>query len=72
MTPESPSMTPEPLYRVIVNDDAQLSLWPLHKADPSGWRDAGVRGTRPECLAQVRASWPDLRPARLRGEPGTG
>jgi MbtH protein len=60
-------MTSEPLYRVIVNDDEQMSLWPLHKDDPHGWRGTQVRGTRAECLAQVRETWSDVRPARLRG-----
>jgi MbtH protein len=59
-----------PRYRVLVNDEDQHSLWPVHRDRPAGWREVGVTGPRDECLAYVREAWTDLRPARLRGPSG--
>jgi len=56
----------EPRYRVVVNDEEQYSIWPLYKADPPGWVEAGVAGTRDECLAHIRAVWQDMRPRSVR------
>ncbi|QDE89536.1 hypothetical protein BHS06_11510 [Myxococcus xanthus] len=41
------------MYVVLVNDEAQYSIWPTNKPMPNGWRDAGRTGTRSECLAYV-------------------
>ena len=30
-------------YRVVVNDEEQYALWPAHKDNAPGWRDAGER-----------------------------
>jgi MbtH protein len=56
----------EPYYRVVVNDEGQFSLWPLHKEPALGWRDAGTAGSRTECLAEIKRVWTDLRPKSLR------
>ncbi|WP_341719206.1 MbtH family NRPS accessory protein [Micromonospora sp. FIMYZ51] len=56
----------EPYYRIVVNDEEQLSLWPLHKEPAVGWRDIGTAGSRGECLAEIRRIWTDLRPKSLR------
>jgi MbtH protein len=53
-------------YRVVVNREAQYSIWPDDQPMPAGWRDEGTAGTRAECLAQITAVWVDLRPLSLR------
>ena len=55
------------LYAVVVNDEEQYSLWPAERALPGGWREAGRRGSREECLAYVDEVWTDLRPLSARG-----
>jgi len=54
------------VYKVVVNDEEQYSIWPAHRTNPPGWRDAGPRGARDECLAWIREVWTDMRPASLR------
>lgn len=58
------------IYRVVVNDEEQYSIWPLTKTIPLGWRDAGQHGPRAECLAYIEQVWTDMRPLSLR--PGSG
>jgi MbtH protein len=53
-------------YRVLVNHEEQYSLWPLEKAIPPGWRDAGKSGDKVECLKFVDEVWVDMRPLSLR------
>jgi MbtH protein len=55
-----------PLFRVVVNDDEQYALWPLHRDGAPGWRDTGVSGSREACLGYVSEVWRDMRPKRLR------
>jgi len=38
----------EDLYRVVVNDEEQYSIWPLEKENAPGWRDAGKTDTKSE------------------------
>ena len=54
------------LYRVVVNDEEQYSIWPLDKENALGWRDAGKTGTKAECLAHIKVVWTDMRPKSLR------
>jgi len=54
------------LYKVVLNHEEQYSLWPAHRENPAGWRDAGMQGTRAACLAHVDAVWTDMRPLSLR------
>ena len=53
-------------YRVVVNHEAQYSIWPAHRENPNGWRDAQMSGTRSECLAFIDRVWTDMRPLSLR------
>jgi MbtH protein len=53
-------------YRVVVNDEDQYSIWPEHKRNAPGWRDAGFVGGRDECLDHVEQVWHDLRPRSVR------
>ena len=54
------------IYRVVVNDEEQYSLWPVDRDLPLGWRDAGKSGLKPECLAYIKEVWIDMRPLSLR------
>jgi MbtH protein len=54
------------IYRVVVNHEEQYSIWPAHRDNPLGWRDAGKTGTKEECLAYVKEVWTDMRPLSLR------
>jgi len=56
----------EDLYRVVVNDEEQYSIWPLEKENAPGWRDADKTGTKAECLAHIKEVWTDMRPKSLR------
>jgi len=56
----------ENIYKVVVNSEEQYALWPSNLHNPGGWRDAGKRGTKEECLDFVRAAWTDLTPLSLR------
>jgi MbtH protein len=54
------------LYKVVINHEEQYSIWPDGRDNPRGWRDAGKRGSKDECLAFIRDEWTDMRPLSLR------
>jgi MbtH protein len=54
------------VFRVLVNDEGQHSLWPAGLAIPEGWNSVGPVGDKPTCLAYVEANWTDMRPRSLR------
>jgi len=54
------------VYKVVLNHEEQYSIWPSHKENPLGWRDAGKSGTRQECLQYIEEVWTDMRPLSLR------
>jgi MbtH protein len=63
------------IYRAVVNDEEQYSIWPADRELPLGWRDAGWQGTKAEVLAWIEHVWTDMRPKSLRertGGPGDG
>jgi len=51
---------------VVVNEEEQYSIWPADRTIPAGWREAGKRGNKAECLAYIEEVWTDMRPASLR------
>ncbi len=53
-------------YKVVVNHEEQYSIWPSERANPLGWNDAGLQGTKVECLAYIKNVWTDMRPLSLR------
>jgi MbtH protein len=59
-------MSDEPIYRVVVNDEEQYSVWLAGRELPAGWRAEGKEGTREECLAHIAEVWTDMRPLSLR------
>lgn len=54
------------VYKVVVNQEEQYSIWPADRDSPLGWMDAGKSGLRQECLDYIRAVWTDMRPLSLR------
>ncbi|MFI5758583.1 MbtH family protein [Streptomyces sp. NPDC051569] len=52
-------------YLVLVNDEAQYSLWPVFAEVPAGWTIAREAGGRDESLAFVEENWTDMRPKSL-------
>lgn len=54
------------LFKAVVNDEEQYSIWLAHRENPLGWHDAGKSGTRQECLAYIEQVWTDMRPRSLR------
>ncbi|WP_261560607.1 YqcI/YcgG family protein [Frankia tisae] len=53
-------------FKVVVNDELQFSVWPEGRRNALGWFDAGVAGSRQECLDRIEQTWTDLRPRSLR------
>ncbi|MET0236753.1 MAG: MbtH family NRPS accessory protein [Kibdelosporangium sp.] len=56
----------QPMYKVVINDEEQYSIWLADRADPPGWRGVGVAGSKEECLAHIEKVWTDMRPLSLR------
>jgi MbtH protein len=42
-----------PNYVVLVNNEAQYSIWPCRRTIPVDWREAGKSGTKAECLSFI-------------------
>lgn len=53
-------------YKVVVNDEAQYSIWLADRAAPPGWHEVGHCGTKEQCLDYVEEVWRDMRPLSLR------
>lgn len=53
-------------YLVLLNHEEQYSIWPGAKEIPLGWREAGKRGSKEECLSYISEVWTDMRPLSLR------
>ena len=54
------------LYKVVVNQEEQYSIWPADRENPLGWKDAGKSGPKAECLSYIKKVWTDMRPLSLR------
>lgn len=61
---------PETSYKVVVNDEAQYSIWPTHRDNPAGWTDEGHSGTKQDCLDHIEVVWTDMRPLSVRRRLG--
>lgn len=68
-TPPRGATAAEPaprLFKVVVNQEQQYSVWPRDRRNALGWFDTSVTGTRAECLDSIERAWTDLRPRSLR------
>ncbi|MDY7024104.1 MAG: MbtH family NRPS accessory protein [Cyanobacteria bacterium J06592_8] len=54
------------IYRVVVNEEEQYSIWPDYREIPFGWREVGKNGPKQECLDYIKEVWTDMRPLSLR------
>jgi len=54
------------LYKVVMNQEEQYSIWPADRDNPSGWFDVGKTGLKAECLGYIQEVWTDMRPLSLR------
>lgn len=54
------------VYKAVVNQEEQYSIWPAGRDIPLGWRETGKQGTKDECLAYIKDVWTDMRPLSLR------
>lgn len=54
------------IYRVVVNDEEQYSIWPDYREIPLGWREVGKSGIKSDCLDYIKEVWTDMRPLSLR------
>lgn len=54
------------IYKVVMNDEEQYSIWPADRENPVGWRNAGRQGSKSECLDYIKEVWTDMRPLSLR------
>lgn len=54
------------VYKVVINDEEQYSIWPADRENALGWRDDGKTGSKAECLAYIKDVWTDMRPLSLR------
>ncbi len=58
--------TDSTIYKVVINHEEQYSIWPAHRENPLGWKDAGRSGPKKECLEYIEQVWTDMRPLSLR------
>ena len=56
----------ETMFRVVMNEEEQYSIWPAWRPVPGGWRDTGFSGKRKACVAYIDDVWLDMRPLSLR------
>lgn len=54
------------MFEVVVNHEEQYSVWPADREAPAGWRKAGKRAKKADCLAYIDQMWTDMRPLSLR------
>ncbi|MEO5875092.1 MAG: MbtH family protein [Streptosporangiaceae bacterium] len=61
----NPFENDEATYVVLVNEEAQYSLWPTFAEVPAGWTVAKAEDSRAACLEFVNETWTDMRPKSL-------
>ena len=54
------------IYKVVMNDEEQFSIWPADRENALGWRDARKSGSKQDCLDYIKSVWIDMRPLSLR------
>jgi MbtH protein len=53
-------------FDVVVNAEEQYSIWPSSRELPVGWRPAGFRGVKGDCLTHIDTVWTDITPLSAR------
>jgi len=54
------------VYKVVMNHEEQYSIWPAHRENAPGWKDAGQSGMKDACLSYIKTVWTDMRPLSVR------
>ncbi|MBV8882826.1 MAG: MbtH family protein [Chroococcidiopsidaceae cyanobacterium CP_BM_RX_35] len=54
------------IYKIVVNQEEQYSIWLADKQNPLGWRNVGKSGLKAECLEYIKKVWVDMKPLSLR------
>lgn len=54
------------LYRVVISEEDQYSIWPTWKEIPLGWKSVEKEGSKEECLSFIKETWVDMRPKALK------
>jgi len=54
------------VYSVIVNHEERYSIWLAWCTVPAGWREAGMTGSKADCLAYIKEVWVGMRSLSLR------
>jgi MbtH protein len=52
-------------FLVLINAEAQYSLWPLFAEIPDGWSTSFGPDSRKNCLEYIEINWIDMRPKSL-------
>ena len=55
------------VFKVLINEEGQYSIWPAGKDIPKGWLDKGFQGNKTDCSDFIDQQWTDMRPKSLRG-----
>jgi len=54
------------VFKVLINEEEQYSIWPQKKQTPAGWTEVGCSGSKAEVSKYIDEHWTDMRPASLR------
>ncbi|EMA6343945.1 MbtH family protein [Bacillus cytotoxicus] len=54
------------MYKVLINEEGQHSVWPAFLDVPAGWSVVHDNDSRQACLAYIELHWTDMMPKRLR------
>ena len=49
------------LYKVVIDRENQYSIWPVDKALPPGWVEAGKTDTEKACLEFIDENAPTIK-----------
>ena len=52
-------------FLVLINAEAQHSLWPFFAEIPDGWSASFGPESRKNCLEYIERNWTDMRPKSL-------
>ncbi len=63
--PEEERAMPDEVYKVIRNLE-DYTVWPSDKPCPPEWHEAGVQGTKQECLDWIRTNTGVLPPSEMK------
>ena len=50
------------VYKVVVNQEEQYSIWPADRENARGWTNTGKKGTKKQCLAYIEQVSKEARP----------